>query len=128
METCITEGIKVSVESFFQSTYSKPEEPRYVFAYRVTIENLGTQTVQLLRRHWIIFDSIGAVREIEGEGVIGKQPTLKPGDTHQYMSWCPLTTGMGKMHGTFLMIRKPGSEEFYVNIPEFELVAPFKLN
>jgi ApaG protein len=128
MDTLTTNDIKVSVETFYQSGYSNPLEEKYIFAYRITIENLGDQTVQLLRRHWIIKDSSGEIREVEGEGVIGKQPVLAPGEIHQYMSWCPLRTELGKMSGSYLMIHQSNGKEFHVNIPEFRLVAPFRMN
>lgn len=128
MEAIITKGIKVSVETFYQPAYSRPLEMKYIFSYHIIIENLSDETVQLLRRHWFIYDSNGVVREIEGEGVIGKQPVLAPGETHQYASWSPLTTEMGKMYGTYLFQRQEDKEQFEVNIPEFHLLAPFKLN
>ena len=128
MATLITKGIKVSVETFYQNRYSNPIESKFVFAYRITIENLSAQTVQLLRRHWYIVESNGESREVEGEGVVGKQPVLHPGDTHQYVSWSQISTALGKMYGTYLMLNKSGGEKFYVSIPEFHLVAPAKLN
>lgn len=128
MHTLITRGIKVSVEVYYQPAYSRPLELKYIFAYHITIENLSQDTVQLLRRHWIIFDSNGLIREVEGEGVIGKQPILAPGEVHQYASWSPLMTEMGKMSGTYLFQRQSDAEHFWVKIPEFQLLAPFKLN
>ena len=128
MDTLITKGIKVSVETFYQSNYSRPRDNKYVFAYRVTIENQGSHTVQLLRRHWFINDSTGIIREVEGEGVIGKQPILYPGESHQYVSWSPLMSDIGKMHGTFQLLNKQTKEKFYATIPEFKLIAPYKLN
>jgi ApaG protein len=128
METAITHDIMVSVEAMYQSTYSKPMNREYVHAYRVSIENLGDETVQLLRRHWYIWDSTGAIREVEGDGVIGEQPTLEPTDTHQYVSGCPLKTDMGKMYGTFTMQRLSDGILFEVKIPPFNLIPPFKNN
>ena len=84
--------------------------------------------VKLLRRHWYIFDSCGITREVEGEGVVGLQPVIEPGKSHQYVSGSHLKTEMGRMHGTYLMERMVDGKQFYVNIPEFQLVAPFKLN
>lgn len=126
--TEVTKGIKVSVETFYQDDYSRPDENKYVFAYRITLENTGYQTVQLKRRHWKIMDSIGTLTEVEGEGVIGLQPILKPGELHQYVSWSQLTSDMGKMHGTYLFMNLVDNELFDVTIPEFKLVAPFKMN
>jgi len=128
METLTTNGIKISVETFYQSNYSKPMENKYIFAYRINIQNNNDFTVQLLRRHWHILDSNGMLREVEGDGVIGKQPVLSSGESHQYVSWSQLLTDVGKMYGTFLMVRQEDGEAFRVRIPEFKLVAPFKLN
>lgn len=128
MHTLITQGIQVSVETHYQNEYSRPIEGKYIHAYRVTIENRSGFTVQLLRRHWQVKDSDGAFRQIEGEGVIGLMPILEPGETHQYVSWCHLRTGIGKMWGAYLMAYTATGEEFQVNIPVFYLMAPFKLN
>ena len=128
METAITHDIRVSVETMYQSMYSKPLENEYLHAYRVTIENLGGETVQLLRRHWYIWDSSGVLREVEGEGVIGEQPILEPNDTHQYVSGCLLKTDMGKMYGMYGMIRASDGLRFEVKIPPFNLIPPFKNN
>ena len=128
METLITNGIRVSVETAYQPNYSDPSENKFIFAYRITIENLGRQTVQLLRRHWIITESTGVVREVEGEGVIGRQPVIQPGELHQYVSWSHISTGLGKMAGTYQMILSDSQESFVAEIPDFQLVAPFLLN
>lgn len=128
MHTLTTQGIKVSVEATYQPAYSRPLEMKYIFSYHIVIENLSNETVQLLRRHWHIFDSNGIIREVEGEGVIGKQPVLAPGEVHQYASWSPLMTELGKMSGTYLFVRQSDNEQFKVKIPEFQLLAPFKLN
>jgi ApaG protein len=128
MVTAITHDIKVTVEVIYQSNYSKPIRNEYVFAYRITIENLGNNTVKLLRRHWFIWDSNGISREVEGEGVVGDQPMLKPGGSYQYVSACPLVTDMGKMHGNYLMQRVDDEGQFFVDIPSFQMIAPFKNN
>lgn len=128
METATTHDIRISVETIYQPLYSKPMKGEYVFAYRVTIENLGTQAVQLLRRHWHIWDSISVWREVEGEGVVGEQPILQPGEVHQYVSGCPLNSDMGFMFGTFLMENLTNAHQFYVDIPRFQLISPFKGN
>ena len=124
----ITEGIKVSVETFYQPEHSHPIAHQYVFSYHITIENMSPYTVQLMRRQWYIFDSNGLVREIEGEGVIGVQPILDSGKVHQYTSWTQLFTDIGKMNGYFLFVREVDGEMFKVLIPEFKLCTPFKLN
>ena len=124
----VTYDIKVTVETFYQQQYSKPLNNEFFFAYRVTIYNGGLHAVKLLRRHWFIFDSNSISREVEGEGVIGKQPILEPGQSHQYVSGCNLKTEVGKMHGTYLMERSEDRKQFYINIPEFVMVAPQKAN
>ena len=128
VETLTTQGIKISVEPFYLPNESSPVQQKYVHAYKITIENKSSHTVQLLRRHWYIIESNGIRRELEGEGVIGQQPVLAPGEAHEYTSWCPMMTDVGKMHGTYLMVRTEVGEPFRVRIPEFRLVAPFKLN
>ncbi len=128
MDTLTTNGVRISVDTFYQEQYSKPVERQFIFAYRITIDNLSALTVQLLRRHWIIMDSTGLVREVEGEGVVGQQPILHPGESHQYVSWCHLTTGMGRMHGTYLMQDSKTQRSFDVRVPQFRLVAPIVHN
>ncbi len=128
MTTKITEGVKISVETFYQDEYSQPFNNEFMFAYRITIENGSDYTVKLLRRHWYIFDSCGVTREVEGEGVVGLQPVIEPKKSHQYISGSHLKTEIGKMYGTYLMERIIDGKQFKVNIPEFHLVAPFKLN
>ena len=128
MKTLITQGIKVSVEPFYLPKESFPVQQRYVHAYRITIENRSTHTVQLLRRHWYIHESNGILREVEGDGVVGLQPILEPNEKHQYTSWCPMMTDIGKMYGTFQMQNLVTSDFFDVVVPEFKLIAPFKDN
>jgi len=128
VETTVTDGIRISVRCEYQETHSNPQKGEYIFAYWVTIANESSFTVQLLRRHWIIFDSVGAIREVEGEGVIGEQPILKPGDLHKYSSWCPLSTAVGRMKGSYEMMKSHSEQLFSVAIPEFNLVADFKQN
>ena len=128
MVTKTTEGIKISVETFYQEEYSQPLNNEFMFAYRITIENVSQHTIKLLRRHWYIFDSCGITREVEGEGVVGLQPVIEPNKSHQYVSGSHLKTEIGKMYGTYLMERQIDGKKFKVNIPEFQLIAPFKLN
>ena len=128
METLTTQGIRISVEPFYLPHESIPIQHRYVFAYRITILNQSPDTVQLLRRHWYIVEANGVQREVEGEGVVGLQPVLEPGESHQYTSWCPLMTDLGKMYGTFQMVRLSDDAKFDVQIPEFKLAPPFKMN
>jgi ApaG protein len=128
METRTTQGVKISVTTNYLPDYSSPAQQHYVFAYKITIENNSEFTVKLLRRHWHIYDSNGVVREVEGEGVVGQQPVLEPNESHQYVSGCNLKTGIGKMKGTYLMERQVDGKQFSVNIPEFILIVPYKLN
>lgn len=128
MVTLITEGVKISVESVYQTEYSNPENEHYMFAYRISIENLTNDSVQLLSRHWDIFDSNGTSREVEGEGVVGLQPIIAPGDSHEYMSGCNLQSDMGYMEGKYQMMREIDGIIFDVDIPRFILVAPYRLN
>ena len=128
MTSMISEGVEVSVESFYQPDYSNPISAEFMFAYRITIENHNQFPVKLLRRHWHIFDSNGQNREVEGEGVVGVQPILNPGERYKYVSGCNLRTEMGKMYGTYLMENINNKKEFQVNIPSFEMIVPFKNN
>ena len=128
MVTKTSEGVMISVETFFQADYSNPQNHEFMFAYRITIENLNKFPVKLLRRHWYIFDSTGNRREVEGEGVVGVQPTINPSGYYQYMSGCNLKTEMGKMYGTYQMENLLTKQTFDVNIPVFDMVAPFKMN
>lgn len=128
MVTEITEGVKVSIETEYQPEYSDPSHGHYVFTYHVTIENNSNFTVKLLRRHWEVIDAGYPKREVEGEGVIGKQPTLEPQQHHQYVSGCNLKSGIGKMRGTFLMERVTDGKHFRAVIPEFTMVAPYRAN
>jgi len=124
----ITEGVSISVETFYQPNQSNPINGEYLFAYRITIENLSALPIRLLRRHWHIVDSNGLFREVEGEGVVGQQPIIQPGEHYQYVSACNLRTEIGKMYGTYLMENLYNKKNFTVNIPEFKLLAPFKMN
>jgi len=128
MVTKITDGVKISVETIYQPEYSNPANEHFMFAYRVHIENLTENSVQLLNRHWDIFDSNGTKREVEGEGVVGQQPIIEPGDNHEYVSGCNLKTDIGSMRGSYEMERIVDGLKFRVNIPEFYLIAPYKLN
>ena len=126
--TAITEGVQVSVETNYQPEYSSPTQLHYVFTYRITIENHSNYTVKLLRRHWFIHDANNTIRVVEGEGVVGQQPILEPGQVHQYVSGCNLRSGLGKMHGTYLMEKVVDGAQFEVVIPEFSMVVPYLLN
>ena len=128
MVTEITHGIKISVQSVYESGHSRPKQGYYVFSYRISIENKSDATVQLKRRHWYIFDSIAGWNEVEGEGVVGQQPVIEPGQSHEYVSGCNLKTDMGSMKGEYQMSRLVDNTLFNVQIPEFYLVAPYRMN
>jgi ApaG protein len=124
----VAHNIKITVEAKYQDSYSSPAQRHYLFSYRITIENNSEFTFQLLRRHWYIFDSSSENREVEGEGVVGEQPVLMPGESYEYESACNLTTDMGKMHGTYTLVRKADGNQFTVRIPEFQLLVPYRMN
>ncbi|PYF75800.1 Co2+/Mg2+ efflux protein ApaG [Pedobacter nutrimenti] len=128
MVTAITEGIKISVETMYQEEYSNPSKDQFMFAYRIEVENLSDYTIQLKRRQWYIFDSNGTEREVEGEGVVGQQPIIEPGNSHSYVSGCQLSTEIGSMKGYYSMSRIAMDTDFIVDIPEFQLIAPYRLN
>lgn len=124
----ITQGVKISVETAYKSVESNPATNLFLFAYKIRIENQSDYTIQLMRRHWHIFDSNGTYREVDGEGVVGEQPVLSPGAVHEYVSACNLSTEMGTMHGSYQMKREVDEYLFDVEIPKFELVCPYKWN
>ncbi len=128
MYTATTNGVKITAEVFYHPDASFPVKGKYVFAYRIRIQNLNDFPVQLLHRYWKITDSDGIVREVQGPGVIGKQPVILPDRVHEYMSWSPLRTSLGKMEGTYTMIHADTGEEFEARVPSFFLTAPFKNN
>ena len=128
MVSKISEGVEISVEVFYQESLSNALDNEFTFAYRISIENLNNFAIRLERRHWYIFDSNGENSEVEGEGVIGEQPVIEPGNKYQYMSGCNLKTDMGKMYGQYLMENLETLTSFYVNIPPFEMIVPFKNN
>lgn len=124
----ITEDVSISVEVFYQAAQSNALSNEYLFAYRITIENNGAFPLRLLRRHWHIYDSNGSYREVEGEGVVGQKPVLQPGGSFQYTSACQLRSEMGKMSGEYTLENLYDKRMLMACIPEFELVAPQKLN
>lgn len=124
----ITEGISIMVETFYQPGQSNPMSSDFLFAYRITIENLNIFPVKLLSRHWFIIDSNGTQREVQGEGVVGRQPLIEPGDSYQYTSAAVLKSDLGKMHGTYVLENLFNKKKFTVQIPEFQLIVPAKLN
>ncbi|MCB9727813.1 MAG: Co2+/Mg2+ efflux protein ApaG [Deltaproteobacteria bacterium] len=127
MSESTTRGVRVTVESAYVPERSAPEQDYYFFAYRVRIANEGEETVQLISRHWVITDGDSKVEEVRGPGVIGEQPVLEPGQTHEYTSACPLRTQVGTMHGTYQMVSASGSS-FDAAIAPFTLALPNALN
>ena len=128
MTSMISAGVQVSVETYYQQDFSNPMQAEFMFAYRITLENYNVFPVKLLKRHWYIFDSNGTYREVEGEGVVGMQPILMPGERYEYVSGCNLRTEMGRMHGTYQMENLDTQQAFTVSIPSFEMIVPFKNN
>lgn len=121
--SAVTEGIAVRVQSQYLADQSSPKDDRFVFAYTITIANQGSVTAQLKTRHWIITDGRGGVEEVRGDGVVGEQPRLTPGQSFQYTSGCVLTTAVGTMHGTYRFWRDDGSY-FDAVIAPFSLASP----
>ncbi|WP_033960133.1 Co2+/Mg2+ efflux protein ApaG [Psychroserpens jangbogonensis] len=124
----VTSGIKISVETTFEGTFYKNYKVHFAFGYQVTIENQSKDSVQLNSRYWEVLDALNNVEVIEGEGVIGKKPVLKPGESHTYNSGCLLTSPFGAMHGHYNMVNFTNTNKFKVIIPSFKLSAPFALN
>ncbi|MGA2184703.1 MAG: Co2+/Mg2+ efflux protein ApaG [Bryobacteraceae bacterium] len=123
----VTNNIRVEVMSQYSAENSRQVQGAWVFQYAVRITNQGTDTVQLISRHWIITDALEHTEEVQGAGVVGEQPVLKPGESFQYSSWCPLRTPTGTMHGTYQMVG-PSGKEFDIEIAPFALRAPYTVN
>ncbi len=123
MYEAVTRDILVAAEPFFLAGQSDPSQNRFMWAYRITIRNRGAQTVQLRTRHWRITDATGRVQEVRGDGVVGEQPVLAPGQSFEYTSGAPLPTPTGFMGGSYQMVTQEG-EKFDVIIPTFSLDSP----
>lgn len=119
----VTRNIRVRVQAHYVAQRSRPEDGLWFFAYRVELENLGEETVQLLSRHWVITDGEARVEEVRGPGVVGEQPVLEPGGNFHYTSACPLPTSFGTMHGSYQMVTSSG-ETFDATIAPFSLSLP----
>lgn len=128
MGTAVTQGISVTVKAAYEPAHSDPRAAHFVFSYRVTIENTSRDTVKLLRRHWSIHDSLAAPQEVEGPGVVGETPLLRPGQRFTYSSACELRSSMGRMQGSYLMERIGDGQHFRVTIPAFQLLFPYSAN
>jgi ApaG protein len=123
-----THNIEISVEVKYWPQHSMPRENHYFFVYFITIRNKSNVSVQLLRRHWDIFDSIGDKRVVDGDGVVGETPLLEPGQKFEYNSGCNLTSEIGFMKGYYTLFDVVNEREFNVEIPQFDLIVPAKLN
>lgn len=128
MSTAVSHDIRVSVLARFEAGQSAPTEGRFLFSYRITIANRGQRTAQLLRRHWLISDSLALPSEVEGPGVVGAVPVLEPGEQFTYTSYCELHSGMGRMRGSYRMRHLDDGSEFDVAIPAFDLRLPYAAN
>ena len=128
MVSQITQGIKISVLTSFEGPYFKNYKIHFAFSYEITIENHSKDSVQLITRHWEIFDTLNDIETVDGEGVIGKKPVIKPGEKHTYSSGCLLLSPFGAMRGHFNMINFTSTRNFRVIVPTFRLSAPFALN
>lgn len=123
----VTRGVRVQVESEYAPDRSDPSRNEWFFLYTIRIINEGTETVQLLTRHWIITDGTGHVEEVRGPGVVGKQPILAPGESFEYTSGCPLSTPFGVMEGTYQMTTA-GGERFDAKVAPFTLSEPYTVH
>lgn len=126
--TQITHGIRITVSPFFKDIEYNGDKELYGFFYKIDIENNTEHPVQLLSRFWKITEASGLIRYVEGDGVVGKQPLLYPGESFQYMSYAFIESEVGKMEGNYTMHNKFNNEEFIVTIPSFVLISPAKLN
>lgn len=119
--------IQVAVSAVYVSAESRPDENYYFFTYKISIQNTGRRTAQLMSRHWTITDGLGRIEEVRGPGVVGLQPKINPGQTFEYESACPLSTSSGSMKGHYQMVSDEG-DTFSVDVPEFYLIAPQALH
>jgi len=124
----VTSGIKISVVTSYEGSFYKNYKIQYAFGYEVTIENQSKDSVQLNARHWIISDALNNEETVSGEGVIGKKPVLKPGESYTYNSGCLLTSPFGAMQGHYSMVNFTTTKNFEVIIPSFKLSATFAIN
>ena len=127
LSEAVTNDIRVEVLSRYMAEQSRPLEDEWVFQYTVRITNQSPETVQLISRHWIITDGHDRTREVKGPGVVGEQPTLAPGESFKYSSWCPLATPTGTMRGTYQMA-SAGGTKFDIEIAPFGLRASYRVN
>jgi len=124
----ITKGIKISVETKFEGSFLKDQILHHAFMYFITIENQGKDVVQLLSRHWKILESVSRPQYVNGNGVVGKKPVIKPGESNTYQSGSLITSPLGSMTGTYIMINFSTAKKFNVDVPSFKLSVPYILN
>ena len=128
MITGLTCGVKISVECLYRKDLSNISNSMFFFNYRIVIENLNDYSIQLISRYWFIFDSLNPAKEITGEGVVGEQPILQPGQKHVYVSGCDINSEIGFMRGYYVFNRLDTKDSFRVAVPKFELFAKMKMN
>lgn len=126
MPELVTRDVRVRVQSEYVPGRSNPDGGLFVFSYKVAIANLSAETIQILGRHWIINDAFGEAEEVVGEGIVGEQPILRPGEEFRYESFCPIKTSFGTMRGHFRAVSDSG-QNFMVQIPEFVLAHPHSI-
>jgi ApaG protein len=126
--SAVSAGVEVSVESFFLPKHSMPDKQQFMFGYRIHITNRNDFSIQLLKRQWLITDSLSPPRQIDGEGVVGQMPIIVGGESYEYQSYCDLQSNLGWMEGSYLFKRDGDAPYFEVLIPRFELSIPFHLN
>ena len=124
----VTRGIKISVETKYEGSFLKDNVLNYAFTYEIEIENQSKSAVQLLTRHWKIIEALNKIQYVNGNGVVGKKPVIKPGEVHKYKSGCLLSSAVGAMKGAYIMIDFSSTKKFNAEIPHFKLTAPFVLN
>ncbi len=124
----ITRGIKISVETKFEGSFLKEQILHHAFLYSITIENQSKDVVQLLSRHWKILESVSRPQYINGNGVVGKKPIIRPGESHTYQSGSLITSPLGSMSGTYIMINFTTAKKFNVEVPNFRLSVPYISN
>lgn len=124
----VTKGIRISVITNYEGSFYKNYKIQYAFGYKVTIENQSKDSVQLNTRYWEVLDALNSMETVTGEGVIGKRPVIKPGESHTYASGCLLNAPFGAMRGFYSMVNFSSTQKFEVVIPSFKLSAPFAIN
>ncbi len=128
MNTITTEGVKITVTTQFRKDLSQVNESRFFFNYRIEMENMNESSVQLIHRDWYIFDSLNEPSIVSGQGVVGEQPILNPGQKYAYTSGCELTSELGRMRGFYTFKNQVTGEMLQIFIPTFDLVYPSKMN